>query len=404
VDGPFDVDVPSPAGRRPGATCENRLVSEPLLMIPGPVPVRPDVLEALAEPVRSHTSPENAATLRRAQRGIRSLMGSEAALVHVFAGSGTLAMEVALVNHARPMDRVVVCSEGYFGDRFAEIATALGMRVEALRVPWGRRLDAEALRRACAAGPAPALVTVTHVDTSTGVMADVPALVAAARECGAMVVLDGVCATGAVEESMDAWGVDVVVTGAQKGLGLPPGLTVAAVSEAARRRREALGGIAAYYADLRRWEPVMEEPTRYFSTHATSLIRALGVSLDAIETEGLEARFRRHRVVAAALRAGMGALGFAPLTEPAALAPTLSVLACPEGVDEADLRAAMAARGVTVAGCLGSFAGRGIRIGHLGSVGAPEVETTLRAAAGALGTDAAAALEAAREHLGAATA
>jgi alanine-glyoxylate transaminase/serine-glyoxylate transaminase/serine-pyruvate transaminase len=376
-------------------------MTEPLLMIPGPVQVREDVLRALAEPVRSHTSAENAATLRRAQGGIRGLVGSANALVHVFAGSGTLAMEVALVNHARPGDRVVVCSEGFFGDRFAEIATALGNEAVAVRSEWGSRLDPEAVRRACAGGPAPAVVTVTHVDTSTGVLADVPALVAIARECGALVVLDGVCATGAIEETMDAWGVDVVITGAQKGLGLPPGLAVAAVSERARERRAALGTIAAYYADLRRWEPVMEEPTRYFSTHATSLLRALEVSLEAIDAEGRGPRFERHRRVAAGLRAGMAALGFTPLTDPAALAPTLSVLACPEGVAEAELRAGMAAQGVVVAGCLGSFAGRGIRVGHLGNTGAAEVERTLRAAASALGAQPAAALEAAREHLGA---
>jgi aspartate aminotransferase-like enzyme len=203
---------------------------------------------------------------------------------------------------------------------------------------------------------------------------------------------------------MDAWGVDVVITGAQKGLGLPPGLTVAAVSERARERRAELGSIAAYYADLRRWEPVMEEPTRYFSTHATSLVRALGGSLDAIEAEGLGPRFERHRRVAAGLRAGMAALGLTPLTEATALAPTLSVLAVPEGVAEADLRAGMAARGVLVAGCLGAFAGRGIRVGHLGNVGAAEVEQTLRAAATTLGTDPAAALEAAGADLGALTA
>jgi alanine-glyoxylate transaminase / serine-glyoxylate transaminase / serine-pyruvate transaminase len=380
-------------------------VTEPLLMIPGPVPAQEEVLEALAQPVRSHTSAENAAALRRAQRGVRALVGSESALVHILSGSGTLAMETAIVNHVRPGERVVVCSEGYFGDRFAEIATAIGAEVTAVRSTWGRRLDPEAVRAACAAGPPPALVTITHVDTSTGVLADVPALAAAARECGAVLVLDGVCATGAIEESMDGWGLDVVITGAQKGLGLPPGLTVVAVSERARARRTALGGIAAYYADLRRWEPVVEDPTRYFSTHPTSLVRALGVSLDAIEAEGLAARFERHRRVAAALRAGMAAFGFRPLTDAAAQAPTLSVLACPEGVDEGALRAGMVARGVLVAGCLGSFAGRGIRVGHLGSrVGAAEVEATLEAAAGALGRDGGGALEAAREHLGAPTA
>ena len=115
-------------------------------MIPGPVPVQPEVLGALAQPVRSHTVPETAAELRRSQRGIRARVGSESALVHVISGSGTLAMEVAIVNHVRPGDRGVVCSEGYFGDRFVEIATAIGAEVTAVRSagPRSRRRDVAA--------------------------------------------------------------------------------------------------------------------------------------------------------------------------------------------------------------------------------------------------------------------
>ena len=140
----------------------------PLLMIPGPVQVPEPVLAALAEPVRSHTGPENAATMRKIQAELAGLVGSARARVHVLAGLGTLAMEVALVNHAAPGQRVVVVSHGYFGDRFAEIAGALGMEVSVLQVEWGRHADVEALRGLIAAGPPPAVVTVTHVDTSTG--------------------------------------------------------------------------------------------------------------------------------------------------------------------------------------------------------------------------------------------
>ena len=122
------------------------MTTSPLLMIPGPTPVAPDVLAALAEPVRSHTGPENAATMLRIQAGIRELMGSEHARVHCFAGSGTLAMEAALVNHASPGDRVVVVSHGYFGDRFTEVAGALGMRADVLQVEWGEHADTNALR------------------------------------------------------------------------------------------------------------------------------------------------------------------------------------------------------------------------------------------------------------------
>jgi len=371
-------------------------MSEPLLMIPGPTPVRDDVLAALGSPVRSHTSQENAATMRAVARGIRACVGSDAARVHVFAGSGTLAMEAAVVNHVAAGQRMVVCSQGYFGDRFAEIGEALGADVSTLPSPWGSRLDPGALRTACTQGAPPALVTITHVDTSTGVLADCAVLAAAARECGALVVLDGVCATAGVEEAMDAWGIDVVLTGAQKALAVPPGLAILAVSERARRRREELGRIPAYYADLRRWDPGVDEPTRYFSTHATSLLRALEVSLQAIEAEGLERRFARHRRVAAAIRAGFAVLGLTPFTAPEALAPTLSALRTPEGVDEAVLRAGMAERGVVVAGCLGPFAGKGIRVGHMGEVGMAEVERTLLAAAETLGGAAEAVLDAAQ--------
>jgi aspartate aminotransferase-like enzyme len=371
----------------------------PLLMIPGPTPLRDDVRAALAEPVRSHTSAENARTMRRVERGLRACFGTADARVHVFAGSGTLAMEAAVVNHARAGDRMVVCSQGYFGDRFAEIGAAFGVDVHSLTTEWGTRLDPEQLRRACAER-APSIVTVTHVDTSTGVLADVAPLARIARDAGAIVVLDGVCATAGVEERMDEWGVDVVLTGAQKALAVPPGLAILAVSPRARERREALQAIPAYYADLRRWDPVVDDPTRYFSTHTTGMLRALEVALDAVEAETLPRRFARHERVARAIRAGFAALGLAPLTEQQALAPTLSVLATPGGVDEARLRAGMAEQGVVVAGCLGPFAGRGIRVGHMGEVTMREVERTLSAAAHALGREAEHALDAAQEAAG----
>lgn len=376
-------------------------VSEPLLMIPGPTPVRDDVLAALGSPVRGHTSPENAASLRRIGTGVRACVGSASARVHVFAGSGTLAMEAAVVNHAGAGERMVVCNQGFFADRFVEIGESFGVDVTSVSAPWGTRIEPEALRDACSRGPAPAVVTITHVDTSTGVLADCAALARIAREAGALVVLDGVCATAGVAEEMDAWGVDVVLTGAQKALAVPPGLAILAVSERARQRREQLGRIAAYYADLRRWDPVVENPdARYFSTHATGMLRALDVALDTVAAEGLEQRFARHRRVAAAIRAGFAVLGLTPFTDPEALAPTLSVLRVPDGVDEAALRAGMAERGVIVAGCLGPFAGRGIRVGHMGVVGMAEVERTLVAAAEALNGSAEAVLDAAQAAAG----
>ncbi len=363
------------------------MTTSPLLMIPGPTPVAPDVLAALAEPVRNHTGPENAATMLRIQDGIRRLVGSAGARVYCFAGAGTLAMETAIVNHAATDDRVVVVSHGYFGDRFTEIAGALGMRADVLQVEWGQHADMDALRALILRGDTPAMVCMTHVDTSSGVLADCAAVAATARAVApdAVIVLDGVCATGGIEEAMDAWDVDVVLTGAQKALSVPPGLALLAVSERAHRRRESLGAVHAYYADLRRWDASVDDPRKYFSTHAVSLLRALEVSLDGIFAEGLPARFERHRRVAAMIRDGMGELGFSPLTNPAYVAATLSVLAVPDGVDDATLRAGMNERGVVIAPCLGPWAGRGVRVGHMGTVTESEAARTIDSAAAAMG-------------------
>lgn len=355
-------------------------------MIPGPTPVPAAVLDALAAQVRSHTSAENAAAVQEVQVLLRLLVGSARARVHAFAGSGTLAMEAAIVNHARPGDRVVVVSHGYFGDRFAEIATAHEMPVSVLRPPWGAHADPAAVYDGIGRGAPPAVVCMTHVDTSTGVLADCEVLARAAREAApdAIIVLDGVCATGGIEQSMDAWGVDVLLTGAQKALGVPPGLALLAVSDRAVQRRLDIGAITAYYADLSRWDASVDDPRVYFSTHAVSMLRALQVALQGIGIEGLDTRFARHGRLAGLLRAGMAELGFHPMTDPEFLAPTLSVLGLPDGVDDVALRSGMEERGVLIAGCIGPWAGRGVRVGHMGWIGRPEVERTVEAAAAAL--------------------
>ena len=355
-------------------------------MIPGPTPVAPEVLAALAEPVRSHTGDANAATMAAIQATLRQLVGSDHARVYAFAGSGTLAMEAALVNHARPGDRVVVVSHGFFGDRFADIATALGMRADVVRAEWGRHTELQEVGAAIAGGSPPAIVCITHVDTSTGVLARCADLAHLARDAApnAVIVVDGVCATGGIEESMDAWDVDVVLTGAQKALSVPPGLALLALSPRASERRAQLGSVQSYYADLARWDRSVDDPHVYFSTHAVSMLRALQVSLDGILAEGLQQRFERHRRVADALREGMGELGFAPLTDAELLAPTLSVLRVPDGVDEAALRRDMQERGVVIAPTFGTWAGLGVRIGHMGTVTEREVARTVEAAAAAM--------------------
>jgi alanine-glyoxylate transaminase/serine-glyoxylate transaminase/serine-pyruvate transaminase len=351
---------------------------DPLLMIPGPTPLSPGVRAALAAPLRSHGSAENAASLARIREGLRRLTGMGGADVFVFPGSGTLAMEAAVINHARRGERVVIVNHGFFADRFVEICAVHGLDVDEVRAQWGRRASLDDVRAVVERGAPPALVILTHVDTSTGVRADVASVAAIARGAGAMVLLDGVCSTGGMREDLDDWGVDLLVTAPQKALAAPPGLALVVCSPRARERRQALGRPAAYYLDLSRWDAPMTS-TAYFATHAVSLVRALDVSVDEIFAEGLDERFRRHLEVAELAREGFNELHFTPLTEEAALASTLTVLAPPAGVDETRLRQDLLADGVLVAAGIGAFAGRGIRVGHMGAAGRTEVMLVLDA-------------------------
>ena len=352
-------------------------------MIPGPTPVSAAVREALAQPVRGHATPQVAATLARIRDGVREVVGAPDHDVYVLPGSGTLAMEAAVINHVPPGARVMVVNHGYFADRFVDICAVHGIEVEQLSAKWGQAVARADVERALASGGPPALLVITHVDTSTGTMAEVPELAAIAHDAGAAVLLDGVCATGGVEEDLSGWGIDLLVTASQKALGVPPGLALLVSSPLAREWRARPGIAAGYYADLSRWDAPMTS-TAYFATHATSLLRALEVSLEEILAEELVARYQRHQRVAAHARRGFAGLTFELVTDIAAVAPTLSVLSPPAGVDEAHLRAEMLRRGVLVAGGIGPLAGRAIRVGHMGTVAEAEIDLTIATAADAL--------------------
>jgi aspartate aminotransferase-like enzyme len=199
----------------------------------------------------------------------------------------------------------------------------------------------------------------------------------ALRGHDALIILDGVCATGGIDERFDAWGLDVVLTAPQKAIGAPPGLALCVFSPRAVEKRRRLRRVPAFYADLNRWLPVMEEPGRYFSTHAVNEIVALAEAFAMIGEEGLERRFARHAWLADAFRTGLDAVGISLFTQPSCRADTLSVPLLPPGVDDLAFRRRLAERGVVVAGGLGPIAGKAFRVGHMGNIGAAEIATTL---------------------------
>jgi len=356
-----------------------------LLMIPGPIEFEPAVLQALGAPTTSHVSPAFIEIFGRAIERIRRVWGAPTGQPIVLAGSGTLAMDCAGANLVEPGDRVLVLSTGVFGDRFEDLFSRYGAEVDVLRAPLGEAIDFDEADRALASGGYK-LVTATHVDTSTAVRIDAERFGALGRSHGVLTILDGVCSVAGEEIRQDAWDLDVVLTASQKAIGVPPGLALLVVSrralDAFRARRTPT---ANYYADWGKWLPIMaayeERRPSYFGTPAVNLIAALDVSLGRILDEGLGERFRRHRRLGTACRAGLRALGLEQVpTDGAHAASTLSAPRYPDVVRGADLLPRIRAAGVTVAGGLHpEIRSEYFRIGHMGAVTPGDVLATIGA-------------------------
>ena len=354
-----------------------------ILLVPGPTPVVDDIYEALASETRGHTDPRFVAIYKRAIENTKKLFNTDGE-VYVVAGSGTLAMEMAIVNTVAQGERLLVISHGYFGDRFTPLAKAYGIEVDVLQSDWGKRVDVEIVKEKLAAGAYKA-VTVTHADTSTGVSSDLDALIPIIKEAGALAIVDGVVATAALQEDMskayggnEAYKIDIALTGSQKAIGVPPGLAIVAFSKQALAAREALGNVRAYYADIYNWRAIMDNPANYFATPPVNLIYAYDKALEIVLQEGMEAREARHLKYGRAVRAALRSYGMIPLADETVAAATLSCILYPEGVEDAAFRSSLATRGVIVAGSLAHLAGKAFRIGHMGNTSIEQLEQAIR--------------------------
>jgi len=354
------------------------MAQEKLLLIPGPSPVVPRILDALALPTVSHVGPDMARDLKESCENLKRIAFSAEGEPFIVAGAGTLSMEMALLNTAGPADRVLVLSQGYFGDRMAQICQAFGIDHDVLACEWGRAVTPRELDQRLKTKNYN-IVVCTHVDTATGACAPVEEYGQVLEKAGAVFIVDGVCATGGIPERMDAWGIDVVLTAAQKCLGTPPGLAILVLSELAMEKRRSLASVPAYYSDLLRWLPIMHDPAKYFSTPCVNEIRAFAEATRIVLEEGIEERFERHDLHAEAIRAGLDALGFSFFTDLRFAASTLSVVNYPDGLEDKAFRAGLAANGVIVAGGLGPTAGRVFRMGHMGNLTSAQVRFAIEA-------------------------
>lgn len=348
--------------------------TNPLVMIPGPTPVADPIRQAMATQTYGHTYSGFVQAYKECLAGLKTIFQADHMIV--VGGAGTLSMEMALVNTVRAGEEILVVTHGVFGDRFVALAKALGIKPDVLNCPVGERVPLAAIEAKLAAKKYAAL-TLTHVDTSSGVMAQPKEVGELAKKYDTLYILDGVCASAGIPEPMKDWGFDILVTTCQKAFGTPPGLTMVALNDKALARREALGTVPTYYSDWKNWLPIMENPSLYFATPPVNLILALGESVKIILAEGLENRYARHDRIGRSVRAGLAAIGIKPVTAAEALAPTLTVAYYPAGVDCAAFRAKMEDYGVFVAGALGEIRGKAFRVGHMGNICITEIVKAL---------------------------
>jgi alanine-glyoxylate transaminase/serine-glyoxylate transaminase/serine-pyruvate transaminase len=350
-----------------------------LLLIPGPTPVSEEVLRALSRETISHTDERFVEVFAKALKEIKVFFGTEEGQPFIITGSGTLGMEVSLTNILNEGESLLVVSHGYFGDRFLEIGKTLGLDVDVLKSEAGKAVSTESLEKQLGRKEY-AAVTFTHVDTSTGVLAGMEQFSGVVKKVSpdTLIVLDGVCATGGVPEEMDKWGIGVIFTGSQKAIAVPPGLTMLAFSKRALGKRKSMSRMRTYYGDILRWLPVMEDPHKYFATPAVNMVFALEKSLSGIIDKGVDKYYEKHIKLANKVRNAMKASGFKNLPEDEDAAPTLSVFAYPDGVNDAEFRAALKRKGVTVASALGELKGKYFRMGHMGSVTESDIDLALK--------------------------
>jgi alanine-glyoxylate transaminase/serine-glyoxylate transaminase/serine-pyruvate transaminase len=341
-----------------------------LLLGPGPSNVHPRVLAAMSQPLVGHLDPAFLAVLDEVQARLRGLFGTRNALTLPISGTGSAGMEACFANLVEAGDEVVIGVAGVFGERMAEVARRHGARVTRVETEPGSALDADSfvatIRRV-----RPALVAFVHAETSTGVLQPVAEIAAAAREVGALVVLDCVTSLGGLPVTLDAWGIDAAYSGTQKCLSCPPGLSPLSASERALERiRSRRTPVSSWYLDLSLLAGYYGRDRVYHHTAPISAIVGLAESLRMIDAESMPARTARHLDAAEALVEGIERLGFTPLVAAEVRLPTLTALRLPDVVvrrGEAALRRALLSRyGIEVGGGLGKLAGQIWRVGLMG--------------------------------------
>ncbi|HLD50579.1 MAG TPA: alanine--glyoxylate aminotransferase family protein [bacterium] len=341
-----------------------------ILLTPGPIPVPEAVREVMAQPVIHHRTPQYRKIFEQASERIKKVYLTKNT-VYTFTGSGTSAMEAAIVNFHQAGDPVLVVDGGKFGERWTDLANAFGLKPVVMKIPYGEAVEPRKIEEALRANPGIKSVCVELCETSTAVLNDIQAIGKIVAQTKALLIVDAISGLGADRMETDNWHVDLGVAGSQKALMLPPGLGFLSVSEKARARMKT-ANIPCFYLDLRLYEKALKDWDTPF-TPALTIVIGLNKALDLIEAEGIENVFRRAAELGEFTRVKIRSLVLEVFSK--APSSTVSAALLPASIDGEQLvRIMRDEKGVTMAGGQGEVKGKIVRVAHMGSITKADLE------------------------------
>jgi alanine-glyoxylate transaminase/serine-glyoxylate transaminase/serine-pyruvate transaminase len=327
--------------------------------------------------VVGHLDPDFLQVMDDCQVMLRDLFGTKNRVTFPVSGTGSAGMEAAVCNVIEPGDKAIICINGVFGTRMADVAGRYGAEVIQVEVPWGQPIDPADVKKALDANPDATLVGIVHAETSTGVLQPMEEIGAACQSHGALLLLDCVTSLGGVPVEVDKWGVEIAYSGTQKCLSCPPGLAPLTMSERALgKMRERKDKVKSWYFDVSMIEKYWGSDRSYHHTGPITMNYAIREALRLVFEEGLKNRFARHALASKALQAGIEALGLSMFAQEGARTPTLNTVAIGGNIDDAGVRKALLHDfDIEIGGGLGPVAGKAWRIGLMGH-GAQQANVT----------------------------
>jgi alanine-glyoxylate transaminase/serine-glyoxylate transaminase/serine-pyruvate transaminase len=338
-----------------------------ILLGPGPSDIHPRVLAAMAAPTVGHLDPYYLELMNGMQGMLRDVFRTRNEMTMAISGTGSAGMEAAVVNLVEPGDNMLVCINGVFGGRMADVAGRAGATVTKIERPWGEVFTPAEIKQALAASK-PKVVGIVMAETSTGASQPVDEIAALVHEAGALLIVDTVTALGGIPVEIDRWGVDCCYSGSQKCLSCPPGLAPITFGPRAMEKIQARKSKAqSWYLDVTMLAQYWGQERVYHHTAPINMTYGLYEALRVILDEGLDACFARHARQHAALRAGLAAIGIGYAAQKDHLLPMLNAVNIPAGVDDVTVRRGLLDRfGIEIGGGLGAFKGKVWRIGLMG--------------------------------------